>query len=152
MAENQGDCQHGGHGPICGPDHHSLHRSQHPFHGYGALPHDSRIWYSSISGKPGKYCVMCFATTSDWWKPEIKYSHFKVSLMRQIQVLNRMLPPLSSGVHRHLHSRDVLQDHRPGSLLLLPGGLERIRRHHRQSQSDWAWFGQCRRPVCTQVI
>lgn len=57
VAENQRSCQHGGHGPLCGPHHHSLHRPQHPFHGHGALPHDPTVWYGPLSWKPGKYIL-----------------------------------------------------------------------------------------------
>lgn len=61
-------------------------------------------------------------------------------------------PSLSSGVHRHLHRRDVPEDHRPGSLLLLPGRLEHLRQHHRQSESDGARLGQRRGPVRAPVL
>lgn len=61
-------------------------------------------------------------------------------------------PSLFSGFHWHLHSRDVPQDHRPGSLLLFPGGLEHLWQHHCQSESNGTWLGQRWRPLCAQVL
>lgn len=114
VAENQRDCQHGGHGPICGSDHHNLHRAQYPFHGHGALSNDWRVWQCPLSWKPGKYLLTLLWTQMTWFRKCSTYSHL-----------------LSLGFHGHLHSWNVPQDHRPGPLLLFPGGLEHLWRHYR---------------------
>ena len=46
------------------------------------------------------------------------------------------------GVHWDLHGRDVLQADRHGPLLLLPGGLEHLRQHHRDHEPGGAGPGQ----------
>lgn len=59
---------------------------------------------------------------------------------------------LFSGVHRDLHCRDGAEADCAGSLLLLPAGLEHLRRRHRLPQSDGARPLQCRGPVCPAIL
>lgn len=47
-------------------------------------------------------------------------------------------PLCVSGVLWNLHRGDVVEDHRSGSVLLLPDGLEYLRQHHRLPQPHGA--------------
>lgn len=57
-----------------------------------------------------------------------------------------------TGVHRDLYSGDGFEGDRPGPLLLLPAGLEHLRRRHRLSQLDGAGPLQRRGPLCPSFL
>ncbi len=57
LAEGEGDYEHGGDGSICRPGHNHLHCSQHPLHGYGALPYDRQVQPCAVSWEPGELLI-----------------------------------------------------------------------------------------------